>query len=471
LAYFWRIRIHFGEIGFTHMTPRPRSSFARLTLSFWLAGAAASAYLCRQSLGIVEKVVRTDLKISENQMGAILGPAFFWSYALTQLPGGLLGQLFGTRKMIPAYIVIWSLGTACWGLTAGFWGLLIGRIMVGVAQAGVFPCSTITISRWYPKTERARASAALGAAMQIGAAIAAFLTVILVTHLGWRTVFVTYSLPGLILAVGFYLWFRDEPADHSSVSDDELLLIRDGSKKQPKPPDMEIPWKMLVTRPALLLLNCQQFFRAAGQVWFGSWFATYLQETRGASLEKSGWLTGMILLLAFAASLLSGALSDWVYQKTGNINLARRGVASTCLFLCAILVFSAYWIEDATLAAITIGGGVFFATFAGPCSYAAAIDLGGKNVAPVFAVMNMVGNFGAGLLPVLVPPFRAMIDKRPAALEMVGSNSWNAVLILFGSMYLLAALAWAMLRIDPEPAEESKVLDAIEDKNEDKENS
>lgn len=425
------------------------TSFARVTLSFWLAGAAATAYLCRQSLGIVESTVRGDLKITEEQMGMILGPAFFWTYALAQLPGGWLGQLFGSRKMIPAYIIIWSLGTACWGLTAGFWGLLIGRIMVGVSQAGVFPCSTITISRWYPKTERGRASSALGAAMQVGAAVAAFLTAILMSRIGWRAVFVSYALPGILLAVGFYLWFRDEPGEHPSVSDEELSLIRGGdNKKQPAPPEMKIPWLMLVTRPDLMLLNCQQFFRAAGQVWFGTWFATYLQETREASVEKSGLLTGMVLLLAFAASLLSGTLSDLIYKKTGNINLARRGVASTCLFLCAILVFSAYWIEDATLAAVTIGAGVFFATFAGPCSYAAAIDLGGKNVAPVFAVMNMIGNFGAGLLAFLVPHFRTFIDERPDLLELVGSNSWNAVLVLFGSMYLLAALAWGMLRID-----------------------
>lgn len=427
---------------------RPSQSAARVKLSFWLAGAAASAYLCRQSLPIVEKLVREDLDISEERMGLILGPAFFWTYALAQVPGGLFGQLFGSRRMIPAYILIWSLGTACWGLSIGFWGLLIGRIMVGVSQAGVFPCSTLTISRWYPKSERARASSALGAAMQVGAAVAAFLTVMLLAKLGWRNVFVAYAFPGILLAIGFYWWFRDEPGDHSAVSSKELLHIRGGEQIAPAPPDMKIPWKMLVTRPSLLLLNCQQFFRAAGQVWFGSWFATYLQETRNVSQVKSGWLTAMVLGLAFAASLLSGFLSDFVYKKTGSINWARRGVASTCLFLCASLVFSAYWIEDGTLAAMTIGGGVFFATFAGPCSYAAAIDMGGKNVAPVFAVMNMIGNFGAGLLPVLVPPFRSVIDNRPYLLELFGGNSWNAVLVLFGSMYLMAAFAWARLRID-----------------------
>jgi sugar phosphate permease len=439
------------------MKTRPAHSLARLTLSYWLAGAAFSAYICRQSLGVVESTVRADLSLSEEDMGLAMG-MFFWSYALAQLPGGLLGQRFGSRRMIPIYIVTWSLGTACWGLAGGFWGLLIGRILVGIAQAGVFPCSTISISRWYPKSERARASAALGAAMQVGQASAAFLTVYLLRFLSWREIFVSYAIPGTALAAGFYYWFRDDPAVHASVSEEELNKIRaDDGPKDNRPKDNapkdntrkdNFPWAEILTNRSLWLLNIQQFFRAAGAVWFASWFATYLQETREVSQEKSGWLTGLIFLMGFVGTLSSGALSDFIYKRTGSLDLARRGVASTCLFLCSALVFSAYWIADPILASATIALGVFFATFAGPCSYAAAIDMGGKNVAPVFAMMNMIGNFGAGLLPMIVPPFRKYVSDDPWLLAAFGGNSWNAVLVLFASMFLLAGLAWALLKIE-----------------------
>lgn len=421
----------------------PDASFARMKLSFWLAAAAASAYLCRNCVVVAEKTIRLDLDITEGQMGLILGPAFFWSYALAQLPGGLLGKRFGNRWMIPLYIIVWSLGTACWGLAGGFVGLFAGRLMVGIAQAGIFPCSALTISRWYPATERARASAALAAAMQIGAAIAAFLTVILFRYWSWQQVFIGYSIPGLLIAVGFYRWFRDDPADHRSVSDDELQTIR-GRHIEHRPDSV-----IRATPLSLTLLSCQQFFRAAAYIWFGSWFATYLQETRGVSQEKSGWLLAMVLMLAFASSLLSGTVSDLVFKKTGSLNMARRGVATTSLLICSALVFSAYFIEDATLATITIGAGVFFATMAGPCSYAAAIDMGGKNVAQVFAVMNMVGNFGAGLLPLIVPYYRKFIDQQPILLAWFGSNSWNAVLVLFGTMYVFAAICWMFLHLEP----------------------
>ena len=61
--------------------------------------------------------------------------------------------------------------------------------------------------------------------------------------------------------------------------------------------------------------------------------------------------------------------------------------------------------------------------------------------------MNMIGNFGAGLIAWATPRFREWVAETPHALQLAGENSWNAVLILFGVMYFLAALCWAMLRV------------------------
>jgi hypothetical protein len=74
------------------------------------------------------------------------------------------------------------------------------------------------------------------------------------------------------------------------------------------------------------------------------------------------------------------------------------------------------------------------------------MDFGGQHVAPVFSTMNMIGNFGAGLLPWVVPAFRRLIDDSPKLLELSGGNSWNAVLILFGVLYFLASACWMLVR-------------------------
>ena len=118
----------------------------RYVVSAWLSIAAVLAYLCRNSLVVAESHLRADLGITEEQMGFILGPAFFWTYALAQIPTAWLGERFGSRKCLPFFATSWSVATALIALASGFGLLLVSRIGNGIAQAGIFPCSTRTLS-------------------------------------------------------------------------------------------------------------------------------------------------------------------------------------------------------------------------------------------------------------------------------------------------------------------------------------
>lgn len=450
----------------------PRSR-ARVTLSAWLCSGAILAYLCRNSLAVAEKTIRGDLGISEESMGFILGPAFFWSYALFQIPGGLLGKKFGSRLWLPIFSALSAGATMLLALSGGTIGLMAARIGTGVAQAGQFPCSAIAITKWFPRGERALTSGLLGAAMSVGGAIGAALTGEMLAITSWRVTMALYALPGLIWAVGFRRWFHETPGEHSSANAAEVAWIRDDAEPREadsaqtaagKATDNEPPanassepdsgtessgasWLLLTTRLSFWLICGQQFFRAAGYAFFSSWFATYLQETRNVSTAKSGWLLTLPLIASVLAAVLGGGASDFVYRRTGRLTLARSGLASGALLICAGLVFSAWFVRDATAATIIISAGAFCAAVAGPCAYASTMDMGGKNVALVFSWMNMIGNFGAGLLPWMVPRFRTIVDETPALLSLCRGNSWNSVLILFGAMFLLASTCWVLLQV------------------------
>lgn len=446
----------------------------RVVLSGWLGASAMLAYLCRNSISVAEKTIRTDLEISEQTMGFVLG-AFFWSYALAQIPCGWLGQRFGNRLCLPVFNGLSSVTTLLISCATGPTWLLYGRVGSGVAQAGLFPCATLSIARWYPRGERALASAALGSAMSVGGAIGVGLTGELLdwsdgflakslsalgstglalSHeigdwLNWRRIFGLYALPGLVWSAGFAVWFRDSPRDHPRVNAAEREWIESQQVESSSEETQQSPvrWRNYLTNSAMWLICTQQFFRAAGYAFFASWFATYLQETRGVSTSKSGWLLTIPLLATVVASLMGGSLSDRIHRRTHNLRWARCGLASVTLMMCAGLVFAAYFINDATNASIIIGLGAFFAAFAGPCAYASTIDMGGRQVATVFGAMNMIGNFGAGLLPPLVPAFRTWVNQTPWLLDMAGGNSWNLVLPLFAVMYVCAALCWLILPI------------------------
>ena len=425
-----------------------------------LALAAAIAYLTRNSLAVAESTIREDLGISESTMGFLLGPAFFWPYALAQIPGGWLGDRLGARKTLPLLSIVWSAASACFGVARGATLLVVGRIGGGLAQAGLLPSSASTVSRWHPPVERAMASGSLGAAMSIGGASGAALTGELLEIMSWRWIFILYAIPGILWSLLFYWWFRNEPSQHPDVSAAELKWIEqdhvepsDTSKAEPsapvKPSSNSLQsWMRLLTNLSVWMICLQQFFRAAGYAFFASWFATYLQETRGVSTAKSGWLLTVPLLASVGGALAGGALSDAIVRRTRKLWIARSLLASLALGICAALVFSAWFVPSATGATLLIGAGAFFAALAGPSAYASTMDLGGREVTNVFSTMNMVGNFGAGLIPWLVPTFRRWVETNGTLMQWMNGNSWNAVLLLFGYMYIMGAVCWLLVRPD-----------------------
>ena len=406
-------------------TPSP----ARFLVLAVLCAAASVAYLCRNSIGVAESTIREELDLTESQMGWVMS-SFFLAYALGQLPLGWLGKQLGARKAIAGFAAVWSLATAAMSLATGGWAatiLLGSRIGNGVAQAGLFPACTASIGRWFPKSTRAVASGSLSSFMSIGGAVGVALTGILVVQLGWRVVFAGYGLAGLAFAVLFLLLFPSPPTRGVSGRIETNENPSQGKPTQENPTDAgervslerEPAWPVFLAPPTWWICG-QQFCRAAGQIFFSSWFATYLQETRGVTVASSGYLNSLPLLGIVAGAFIGGAVSDGVLHWTGSRRLARSGVAAISMLLCAAFVFAAYFIIDPVLAVVMISCGTFCAAIGGPCAYTVTIDMGGKNVAVLFATMNMIGNLGAFAFIRAVP-------------QLVEVASWDSVLALFAA--------------------------------------
>lgn len=402
-----------------------------------LCAAAALSYVSRNAIAVAESTVRSDLGLTKEQSGWLMS-AFFISYSACQIPGAWIGQRLGARRALPAFAVLWSIVTAA-GAAGGFLLLVATRVVKGIAQAGLFPVSTGVIATWFPKTGQAFATGALSGFMSAGGAAGAALTGWLVVTIGWRWMFVVYSLPGVLWAAWFWIWFRERPTEHGSVNEAERQLIEGSGSAGPAATSLRaspVPWLALVSSPAMWCICGQQFFRAAGYMFFTSWFATYLQESRGVTIATSGVLTMLPLLAVVAGSLLGGGLSDAILRRTGSRRLARKGIAVVSLGLCAVLTWSAFFFTGAVVAVLVISAGSFFAAIAGPCSYTITIDMGGAHVPTVNSVMNMSGNLGAMLFAPAVPWL----------LQQTGS--WNTVLLSFGGLYVAGALCWGCLRPD-----------------------
>jgi sugar phosphate permease len=424
--------------------PRPPTSHARHVVLVWLCTAAMIAYICRQGLAVAESTIRVDTGITEEQMGMVMS-AFFAAYAILQIPSGWFVDRVGTRRSLLLLSITWSAATALMAWAAGLPMLLLSRFATGAAQAGLFPACTASISCWFPTGERGITSGALASAMSLGGVLASGpIGYLLDFGIGgrpifWQDLFIAFGGMGILWGIGFYWWFRDVPEAHSWVSEDELARIREGKvladvatpEGATRP---TTPWLAILSSPAMWCICGQQFFRAAGYIFFASWFPTYLQETRGVSVAGSGLLGSLPLLAVVVGGLAGGALSDGIYRRTQSIRLARQSLASGALILCSILIFSAYLIADPVLASLTISAGMLVYAVGGPTSYSITIDMGGQHVGTVFSTMNMAGNIGATIMPVVVPLVKNYV------------GNWDVILLLFGASFFAAAICWMLLR-------------------------
>lgn len=414
-----------------------KSTRARFVVLAGLCLAAALAYLTRNAVGAAESTIRSDLNLTKEQSGW-LSSAFFWSYALCQIPAAALSLRLGARRALPLFAVLWSLATALFGM-GGFVSMVISRALVGVAQAGLVPVAIAVMARWFPRSGQGLASGAFGGFMSAGSIVGAPLTAFMIIVCGWRPMFLWYALPGIVWAIWFTRWYRNDPMEHAAVNEAECALIR-ADARQPAatratPP--AVPWRRIITSPVMGCICVQQAFRSAGYIFFGSWFTTYLQEARSVELITSGWLTALPLIGDLSGSLLGGVLSDVVLRKTGSQRLARQGLAAAALFMCACLVFSAWFVTHALTAVLIISLGMFCAAVGNPCVSTVMMHVGGSHVATISGLMNMCGNLGAATFPVVVPWLLA------------NAGGWDAVLVCFTTLYVVAALFWLMMQTRP----------------------
>jgi len=429
----------------------PVSRVTTASVITWLCVAAVIAYICRNSLGVAESTIREELGLSEKMMGAVMG-LFFLTYALGQIPTGALGTRWGSRISIPLCAAGLSLTTGLMSLANGAGLLIFARLANGVFQAGLFPCCTNTIATWFSSKIRAVPTGLLGASMSLGGAVGVLMTGYLVDPessfgLGWRATFAAYSLLGIVWAIGFYWWFRDTPAEflakrsaaadghragdvHDTASAPVVSEIKPLKTGRAEP----TPWLAIYSSPATWWICGQQFCRGAGQIFFASWFATYLQKTREISVAESGLLNSLPLIALVVGALAGGMISDGLLAMTGSLAIARKWLAAVCMGLCAVLVFAAYFVQHPIGAVSIISAGSFCAAVGGPCAYTITIDMGGRHVGTLFGTMNMVGNLGA----------LAFVFGLPWFLEQTGN--WDSVLLLFGCLYVGAGWFWLLLK-------------------------
>ena len=395
---------------------------------------AVFLYLDRICIAEIAKLeeFRTELGISPSQVGTIIG-AFFFAYAFAQVPAGWLSDRFGARRMMPIYIVLWSLCTILTGFASGFIMLLAARLIFGFAQAGCFPTAGSIIKRWTPLPVRGRTNSIVAFGGRIGGAMAPLLTAWLLKDvLGWRWVLTLYGISGIFVALLFWKVFRDSPGEHPECNEAEQNLI-ESSNTDPEsggPPPLP-PILPLIKSGTMWLMCVLQFSINMGWVFLVSWLPTYLQDVRHVDPKIGGLMSTTVLCAGIIGLLCGGRMTDLATKKLG-LRWGRSLPLVGCYAVASIAYLSCPYLESvwAFIAATAV---VAFATdMSIPVIWAYMQDVGGKNTAAVFGWGNMWGNFGAGTMASLVPFILGRWDH---------DGNWHVAFYVFAGAFFIAGLS------------------------------
>lgn len=374
-----------------------------------------------------------EMNVSKEKIGGVLG-AFFFTYALMQIPSGWASDRFGARRMLTIYIVLWSLMTAFTGLATSIGGILIARLACGVGQAGAYPTSSGVIRKWFSLDRRATASSCISFGGRLGGALAPYITALLILQLsGWRPVLFIYGLIGIFIAVAYWLIVRDSPSDHSGVNDAERSLI--GKLQDDRKTSAKEILPMLgacTLSRSLWLSSVSQFCVNIGWAFLITWLPTYLKESKGVDPVQGAAMVSGILAIGMLGQLIGGWASDRSVAIFGLrwgrvLPLAMSStIAGIAYLICPFL--DSVWLIVACCAIVSLMTDV-----GNPSFWAFMQDVGGRNTSAIYGWSNMWGNLGTALSAIMVPQ-----------LMKWGETSGNGQLMVFfacGTSFFVAAIA------------------------------
>jgi MFS family permease len=357
---------------------------------------------------------KRDLHLTTDQKDLIKS-AFFWAYALAQVPAGWLAERFGKRMLMAILIVTWSAFTALTGFADGIWMLLLARIGCGLAEAGAYPISGSLLSRWAHLNWRGFASGVVSLGGRLGFVLAPLITVSIIVGTGnWRWAGWIYGMVGLAVALVFWWAFRETPHEHPGCNEAERALLNEGrepsSTEASGTPRRAFPWMAVLTDRSLWLMCAYQMLTNFGWAFVINSMSTYLREVRKLSDEMNGYISSLTLFIGLFGLLLGGLLTDWLTRRFG-LRLGRLIPLSVTRFVSAAMCIACLWVQNPWLLAVCLGLMVFSTDSGLPAVWAWAQDVGGRNVAPIFGWANMWGNFGAALQANLAGWLLTTFDK------------------------------------------------------------
>lgn len=387
-------------------------------------------YIDRSTLAVGNVVIRKEFGISATAIGA-LQSGWSLAYAFAQIPVGFMLDRLGPRYLVGGALILWSIAQAAGGFALSYTQLLWSRIALGVTESPAYPAGVRVTSDWFHVRERGTPTGLYNAGGSIGPAIAPPLLTALMLTFGWRTMFVTMGVVGIL---GSLVWFALYRNPHSTVlvAEDDAYLA---DNRAAATPVKTAQWAKLFafrTSWAMIVLA----FCAGYSIWmYQTWIPAYLEMQQHVSIARTGILASIPLVCAIIGCLVGGWFSDKLCSWGVNLVDSRKLPCVGGLLACGLFTGLTIKATNATEAIILMSFAQFFlsvsvagkwslTTATAPQSYCTSIA----------GLMNFGGYLGGTVSPVVTG---YVVDTTGS---FVGAFAIGAVMSVIGALALYVML-------------------------------
>lgn len=287
-------------------------------------------YMDRGNLSVAAPVLGRELSLSPAHLG-LLFSAFFWTYALFQIPAGWLVDRFGAKRLYAAAYLLWSAATLLTGFAHGLTALLMVRLLLGLGESVAYPACSQILVRKFSEHERGRANSLIDVGAKAGPALGTLLGGLIVACCGWRILFIGAGAIGLLWLAPWYRWAGAREGTTQEQGEPGPSLIQIAVRRD-----------MLGTSLGLFCF---------GYVWYFllTWLPSYLVMERHFSLRAMALFGALPFCGSALSALFSGWASDRLIARGASVTRVRKSFVVAGMLLCTLILPGAM-VRDPVLA-------------------------------------------------------------------------------------------------------------------------
>ncbi|KAI4490216.1 hypothetical protein M0802_010850 [Mischocyttarus mexicanus] len=375
---------------------------------------------------------------NEYEVNLILG-SFYWGYICTEIPGGRMAEIIGTKRVFGYSMLVSSAITLLIPLfsTFGYVALVILRIALGFMLGATWPAIHPMIARWIPPTERSKFVSNMMAS-SLGAAITLPICGYLIASFGWESVFYVTGTIGLTWSIAWFYFVYDSPSQHPRISVEERNYIEESIGTTSSIKHFPVPWKSIFTSLPVWAILITHACSVFGYFTMVDQLPTYMKYILNFNIKKNGLLSSLPYLGKYIFALTTSTLADYLRRNNKlSVTAIRKSFTTFAVMSPGLLmIVQSYLGRDPTtsVAIFTIGLTINGAVTAGYLGN--GLDIAPNFSGTIFGIANTLSSFGGFLSSFII----GTITYQNQTYEQ-----WRKVFWILAGTYCTGALAFALL--------------------------